>query len=119
MNRSCLKHDWPQKSTVRLPMPILSNFTEIHRPKGYGLAENHCLSVEVKIGSNIGVGYGEDFHIDLAKRKAESEGVERAVLASAKDFGLNSRSSNGWACHFTQEQAVLSGVSELIERHVA
>ncbi len=111
-----------QTNTLSLELPIekpqLIAIEKIKRPLGYAIPGYTPLSATILYGQVRTHGFG-DGPEKIAIAKAISEATERAVQ---KCFALKTgrpESSNGWACHTSPSQAVVSAIMELTERDVA
>lgn len=104
---------------MNLPIPELVDVNTIERAKGYELPGTSIVRVTVKHGDLEAVGHGEAQSMQFAVAKARSEAIERYTLFATNRLGMKSDSSNGWACHVNEAQAVEAAVFEIIEREVA
>lgn len=105
-------------SVETIPTPTLSKFEQIKRPNGYSLPAQISGSV-IASHESINIEGFADAEPVLCEQKAVSEALERYALRYFTSKNKVVETSNGWACHFSPEQAVENAVFELIERDVA
>lgn len=86
------------------------------RPLGFGLSK-FAFNAFLKYENDLVIGCGEDVESEtIAREKAISEVIERAVLKKINSKSSISATSNGWAAHLNIESAAAAAVFELIER---
>lgn len=102
-----------------MPKPIVKSVEPILRADGYSLPEHCQFATTVTLDDIEMTGYGDAESPELAKAKALSEAIERFTLFYSIKNGVRAPTSNGWACHITNEEAILAAACELIERDVA
>jgi hypothetical protein len=97
----------------------IKNIMPTVRPEGFRLSQ-FAFNAFAKVDESEVLGCGEDMLDEtIAREKAISEVIERAVLALTARSLKRKISSNGWAAHTSVEDAALAAVYELIERDSA
>src|ERR1017187_9538955 len=67
-------------------------------------------------GEAMAEGHGSSNIMVIALAKSVSESFERALFRVLKSKGFGKQTTNGWAAHFTEDQAYSAARSELLER---
>lgn len=86
----------------------------------FGSAAWHCVSFTESFREKEVAGHGYDADPSIATMKGALELVERKVVTEYfyRNPSETLKNSNGWAVHFSEEQARKAAVREAIERHI-